>query len=141
MPTTATDTFSIGGLLPQRPNATNECIAVKLKASTTFQQGSLLAEVTASPGVFVPYDGTKSDGSEIPRGLLKYGVTTDANGGYAVGPFGGVRYDAPAYFGGSFFTADLPQSGAGKIDATALTKNTAWHLEQGSVSSGILNIG
>lgn len=141
MPTTATDNFKPGGLLPQRPNASNECLNVKLKASTTFPQGCLLAATTAAPTVFVPYDGTKSDGSEVPKALLRYGCTTDANGDFAIGPFGAKLSTAPAYFGGSFRTDDLPQSGAGAIDATALTKQVAWHLEEGSVTSGILNIG
>ena len=55
MPTTATHTFTPGGLLPATPDPRNSTYSAKLKASTAFQQGSLLAELTATPGVYVPY--------------------------------------------------------------------------------------
>jgi hypothetical protein len=141
MPTSATHTFAPGGLLPATPDPRNSTYSAKLKASTTFQQGSLLAELTATPGIFVPYVAGGSDGSQIPKAILKYALTTDANGGFSVGPFGGIRYDAPIYLHGDFRTDDLPQSGVGAIDATAITNQPAWHLLEGSVTKGIISLG
>lgn len=141
MPTTATHTFTPGGLLPATPDPKDSTLAWKLGASTAFQQGSVLAEATATPGVAVPWVTGASDGTQIPIGLLKYAITTDANGGYSVGPLGGIRYDAPVYVKGTFRTNDLPQSGVGAIGATITTKQPAWHIVSGSVVKGLIQIG
>lgn len=141
MATTPMDTFAIGGLLPATMDPRDSTLTWKLKASTTFPQGCVIAEATANPGIAVPWVTGASDGTQIPLGLLKYGCTTDANGGYTIGPFSGVRYDAPVYVKGTFRTDDLPQSGTGAIGATITTKQPAWHIVSGSVTKGLIQIG
>jgi hypothetical protein len=141
MATTAETTFSIGGLLPATPDPKDSTLSWKLKASTTFPQGCVLAEATANPGIAVPWVTGASDGTQIPVGLLKYGCTTDANGGFPLTAYGGIRYDAPVYVKGTFRTDDLPQSGTGAIGSSITTKQPAWHIVSGSVTKGLIQIG
>ena len=138
MSTTATNVYASGGLQPAFPKPDVLPLAVKLKPNTAFPAGCVLGEITATPGVYGPYAAANADGTQIPKGLLKYGCTTDANGNYSLGEYD-LQMSAPAFFVGSFYTADLPQAGAGAIDANAVTAGT-WRIVQGSVVSGILTL-
>lgn len=53
---------------------------IKLAASTTFAKGTVLGEVTASPGTFDEYATGNSDGTQTARCILARQVTTDAAG-------------------------------------------------------------
>jgi hypothetical protein len=141
MPTSATDTFTIAGLVPAfQPDKTLP-LSVKLVASTTYPAGCLLGEVTASPGTFGPYASGASDGTQNPKAILKYALTTDANGAFSLGQYSGARQDAEAYFKGVFRTDDLPQSSTGAINATALTNQPGWKLLEGTIATGLIDLG
>ena len=138
MSTTATNIYASGGLQPAFPKPDVLPLAVKLKPNTAFPAGCVLGEITATPGVYGPYAAANTDGTQTPKGLLKYGCTTDANGYFSYGEYD-TQQNAPAFFVGSFLTADLPQTGPGAIDANAVTAAT-WRLVQGSVVSGIVSL-
>ncbi len=66
---------------------------------------------TGNPGYryFAAYDDSKSDGTQVAKGLLQYAVSVAPNGMMTVGggEFGEAALSAPAYFAGTFKTADL----------------------------------
>jgi hypothetical protein len=143
VPTSPTHTYTGQKLEPAFPGA-HPCINVKLPVSVNYPKGTVLGEITASPGTFKAYAAGNADGSQIPRAILQYGCQVDASGnitfsdtgGTVGGDHGETAKAAPAYIGGRFYTADLVG-----LDATALTNNPAWALNQGTVANGILDIG
>lgn len=119
---------------PQRAGIRN----VNLKASTTFAAGTILGEITASPGTYGPYASGNADGTQNPIGILQYACVTDASGNitFGAGPAGTAEWSqtakgAPMYEYGEFSTADLTG-----LDANAVTK--LGRLSEGTTSAGIL---
>lgn len=143
MPTTATNTYSVDRLVPVYNAEDALRINVKLPASVTYAKGTILGEVTATPGTYAAYASGSSDGSQTPKCILEYACATDASGNITLGttasggPFGETLLAAPAYFQGAFKTAELVQSGAGAIDANAVTKLGA-HLVSGTIVDGVI---
>lgn len=45
-----------------------------------YVAGTLLGELTSSPGTFAPYSSTNVDGTERPSLILKYSVTINTDG-------------------------------------------------------------
>jgi len=95
--------------------------------------------VTVTPGTFAAYDSGNSDGTQIPKLLAVYDMTSDANGyiylGTASGPLpplagGSVGLSAPAYVCGVFATADLVG-----LDSNAVTLLNA-RFETGTLADG-----
>jgi hypothetical protein len=110
--------------------------AVQLKASTTYVAGTVLGEITASPGTFAPYASGASDGSQVPKMLLREACTTDASGNITgADNLGDTRKDTHAFFAGTFITTALTG-----LDANAVTAG-GWRLISGTVSNGILRLG
>jgi hypothetical protein len=138
MPTAATHTFTGGGIVPFYPKDARRH-NVKLPASVTYARGTVLGEITATPGTFKAYASGSVDGSQNPRAVLEFDCATDASGNVTMGgAAGGSEWGAtlpavPAFFQGTFATAELVG-----LDATALTNNSAWKLLNGTVSSGVL---
>ena len=54
-------------------------IPVRLVAETTFRAGTLMGQRTAD-GLWDEFDPLADDGTETARGVLRYSVTTDAQG-------------------------------------------------------------
>ena len=146
MPTSATNTYSNAGIQPMYDGGEAVQLHVALPASVTYAAGTVLGEVTATPGLFKAYASGSSDGSQVPKAILQYDCATDSSSNITIGaaaggaPFGVTSKSVPAYFAGLFKTAELVQSGAGAIDANALSAAN-WHLVSGSVADGVLNIG
>jgi hypothetical protein len=137
MPTTASTIYTGGGLVPFYPNDARRH-NVKLPASVVYAKGTVLGELTATPGTFKAYASGNADGSQTPKAILEYDCATDAGGNVTLGgaagsQWGGTIPAAPAFFQGAFATGDLVG-----LDATALTNNNAWKLLNGTVSSGVL---
>jgi hypothetical protein len=138
MPTAASFTYTGGGIVPFYPKDARRH-SVKLPASVTYAKGTVLGEITASPGTFKAYASGSVDGSQNPRAILEYDCATDASGNITMGgasggaEWGSVRTSVPAFFQGAFACADLVG-----LDATALTNNSAWKLINGTVSAGVL---
>ena len=139
MATSAIMTFESARVVPLR-NA-DECgeSVVNLKVSTSFSAGTLLGEITASPGTYGPYASGNSDGTQNPTLILEYQCTTDASGnvtfgsGTNGGEWGQTEKGAPCWRNGLFNCADLVG-----LDANAVTK--LGRLIQGTVSAGIVEI-
>lgn len=124
MPTTSTNIYASGGLQPTFDPELARTQAVGLKPSTVFQDGCLIGEITASPGVYAPYAAGNGDGSQVPKFLLKYGGTTDANGLLTgMGEYG-FTLQGICYVKGTFKLSDIPTTGAGARDAAGLAALT-----------------
>lgn len=142
MPTSATNTYSNAGIQPMYDGGEAMLFHVALPASVTYPAGTVLGEVTATPGLFKAYASGSSDGSQIPRAILQYPCITDASSniteGTVVGaaPFGVTTKSTPAYFTGFFQTAELTGLDAGGVAAAQ-----KWSLINGSVTAGTLQIG
>ena len=142
MPTTATRTFDCARIVPLEESLV---LDVRLKPSTTYQKGSLIGEISGSRGLFADYASGNVDGTETPKAILPYACATDSAGLITFGDVstGGEVQEkhqvAPAIFLGVVKTADLPQTGVGAIDATAIT-NAGWKLLQGDAADGILSL-
>lgn len=97
--------------------------------------------VGSTAGTAAAYASGNSDGSQIPRAIAKFTVTTDVQGKITLGPqvgggqWGEVEASAPAYFSGTFKTEDLIG-----LDANALTVWTRAQLLTGTIASGILRV-
>lgn len=136
MPTAATTTFTEDCIDPVYPDVPAPMQNVKL-SDGTYAKGTVLGELTATPGTFAAYADANVDGTGVAKAILKYAVVVasglvtigTASGG---GPFGQTKTHAPVYFGGAFRTSELTG-----FDAAALADLNG-HLANGSVSSGIL---
>lgn len=144
MPTSALYSFTQDVLVPVRnPHLAAEQ-AVKLKASTTYAKGTILGELSATPGTYDTFVPGAADGTEIPKCILAYAVTTDANGLPTL--LGGVfplpDNNVPAYTRGDFdcATIDTAMGDAGTLLAAAIAAAN-WHLSAGTTTAGIVSIG
>lgn len=138
MPTAPSITFTGTPLLPFYPQDAR-MQNVKLPASVTYTRGTVLGEISATPGTFKAYASGNTDGTQKPTGILAYDASTDASGnitwGGAAGSseWGATQPYVPVFYSGTFATGDLTG-----LDATALTNQPSWHLISGTVTSGIL---
>jgi hypothetical protein len=114
--------------------------SVNLPASVTYAAGTILGELTATPGTFRAYVTGAADGSQVPKAILKYACATDAAGNITFGGAAGNAFGlpaekcAPAYWAGTFRTTDLVGLDAGAV--TALGR-----LISGTLANGVLRIG
>lgn len=148
MPTTPILTFSGTARLDPFMDAEDAImIDVALVAASaagitrTYPQGTILGEVTATPGTYGAYASGNSDGTQNPAVILVYEVTVDHSGNLwfgtsATGEFGQQMLAAPAYQSGTFRIQDLTG-----LDAHAVS---AWpaHIVEGAVGgTGIVRFG
>jgi hypothetical protein len=137
MPTSATTQYSGIRLDPYMDPDLARAFSVQLTASTTYAAGTVLGEVTATPGVFKAYASGSSDGSQNPRAILIYPCTTDGSGNITIpGEYGATLKSVPAFYTGTFRCEDITG-----LDATALTNNGTWKLIEGTTSAGIIKLG
>lgn len=137
MPTAAFDTYTGGPLTPFFRPELASVQNVKLPNSTTLVKGTVLGEITASPGSFKAYATGNVDGSQIPKAVLQYDVTVDASGNHTWGggQLGETRPYAPVYFAGFFSTLDLTGFDAGASTAAG------WRMVSGTVADGVTALG
>lgn len=136
MATTPINTYTGKKLEPFINPEQARMINVRLQASVTLARGTVLGELTATQGTFKAYASGNADGSQNPKAILVFDVTTNASGEWAYGEFGETRPGVPVYYAGTFKTEDLTG-----LDATALTNAPQWRLAEGTVASGILRLG
>lgn len=120
MPTSATYTYSGGRVDPamNAGDAMASMLRVKLKASITYAAGTVLGEVTATPGTYGPYASANVDGTQNASVILTRAVTTDASGNITnANEWGAVESDVSVYTLGQFRIQDLVG-----LDANAVTK-------------------
>ena len=144
MSNTAVNTFGNQKLEPYYSGTPHVLESVKLPASVTYPRGTLLGELTATPGTFSAYAAANTDGSQFPKAILAYDVSTDASGNALIAglaPFGllAATPSAPAYFNATFRSEDLKQTGAGAIDANAVT-GPYMRIISGTIAAGVVKI-
>lgn len=99
----------------------------------TYAPGTLIGELTATPGTFKAYAAASVDGSEVPCGILPLGCIVDAQGNINLGgDLGGTTKSVEYYIAGYFQTQDLVG-----LDAEAIAAMNA-RLVSGTIASGVL---
>lgn len=146
MPSTALNAFTQLKLEPVQNPDLARTIAVLLPASITYTRGTILGELVASPGTYKKYDPNGNDGTQVPKALLAYTVTTDSNGmptgvTYPYPPFPGNSM--PAYVRGDFDSATVTAAmgDAGALLAAALNAPGFGALIQGNSAVGMFRMG
>jgi hypothetical protein len=137
MPTAALNTYSMANRLDPYYEANQaNVIDVNLGASLTLAKGTILGELTATPGTFIAYASGNVDGSQTPKGILQYAVTTDGSGNITIANEVGITEKcAPMYISGIFKTTELTG-----LDANAVTK-LGGNLVTGTVADGLFQFG
>lgn len=98
-------------------DAMTSMVPIKVVANQTLAAGTVMGVVTAMPGFYKPYASANTDGSQVPAGILRRAVTTDASGNITNGNEWGALDAATAiYTQGAFRTAELVG-----FDANAVT--------------------
>jgi hypothetical protein len=143
MPTSPVSTWGASMLVPYANPEDAHLEHINLKPSTVYAKGTLVGEITASPGVYGPYLTGNTDGTQNPTHVLQYACTTDASGnvtfgsgvlvGSPGGEFGQTSKSAPAFRTGYFACADLVG-----LDAGAVAK--LGRLVAGDVNTGRIMI-
>jgi hypothetical protein len=140
MPTSALLTFNGANIVPLKNDEDARMEDIQLKASTTFAAGTLVGELSGTPGTYAPYASGNSDGSQLPTHIVKYACKTDSSknstiGDGTTGNEWGVKVPAmPAYRCGYFACEDIVG-----LDANAVTALKA-RLTQGSTTTGRIMI-
>lgn len=114
-------------------------IHVNLGNSLTLAAGTVLGELTATPGKFKAYASGNSDGSEVPKVILRYAAKSDASGNVSVGDavpgeFGQVAKSVEAWYCGTFKTTELTG-----LDANAVAVLNARYVS-GVLADGVIRI-
>src|SRR5262245_7207022 len=142
MPTAPVDTWGMGRLDPyMEPTEAGE-LPVNLIASTSFAAGTVLGELTATPGTYKAYASGNADGSQVAKLILRHACVTDASGfiSYGSSITAGQGQDGvqpasnvtDAFYSGIFKTQDLTG-----LDATAMTA-MGGKLLSGTLANGIV---
>lgn len=140
MPTVNLNTFSQLKLEPAMYPESARMIAAAFQAGQTIARGTLLGELTASPGTYVPYAHGGADGSQVPKAIAAYDIVTDANGMITnlSGPsYPGYSRYAPVYYSGVFNCGDI----YGTELQYALASPGFGSLIQGSATAGMFRMG
>ena len=146
MPTAPSNTYSGKRTVPcYRPDEALPT-AVNFIASINYVRGTLVGELTATPGTFKAYAAGNADGSQNPTGVLVYDISTDAatpianvtlspTAGQTGGEFGQTGKTAPIYQSGFFQASDLVG-----LDAAAIAK-PGWRQVSGNLTAGVVSLG
>lgn len=143
MSTNAIAVYRLDELIPLQDPDLARADNVNL-AVGAYAKGTVLGEVTATPGLFKPYLAANTDGSNVAKMLLKTactvtapvaGDTTGVNDISYGDPNGRTFKATPAFYRGTFATADLVGLDAGAVTALC------GELFRGSLTNGKIVIG
>lgn len=136
MPTTAIATFGVGILVPLKNPDEASTESIRLKPSTSFPAGTIVGEITATPGFYGPYATGNADGTQNPTHIIQYTCITDASSNvtFGTGPAGTSEWSqtspsAPAFRNGYFNCADL------------VAPDTGWLAKMGRLVQGTATAG
>lgn len=102
---------------------------------SSYVRGTVLGELTATPGTYAAYASGNSDGTQTPKAILQYSCIIDAAGNVQLaGEWGQSQKGVPVYVGGGAIFDTTQLIG---LDANAVTKLGA-ALVEGTVSAGQL---
>jgi hypothetical protein len=135
MPTAALHTFNTNKLIPFYHPEDAQAVHFKFPNSTTIVAGTVVGELTATPGSVAAYSNVAADGSETARGVVQYDVTVDGSGNHTWGGslWGETYKSAPVFISGYFKTTDLTG-----LDAPAIAD--LGRLVHGVLADGVLAI-
>ena len=107
---------------------------VQLNASVVYPAGTVIAEVTATPGVYGPYATGGAGGLANASLILQYSVATDASGNIFMGTGAVSEWTqpmaaAPAFRSGYFNCADI------------IAPDTGWVAKMGRLVQGTATAG
>lgn len=110
MPTTHTQAWSARRVEPVKGVEEDHLDPVKLDTGT-YLAGTLIGEVTATPGLYKAYDKDNVDGTQNPTHILEYDVVVASGnhflGDAAASEWGQSMKYTHAWRGGVFDIADL----------------------------------
>lgn len=137
MPTTAAFTYTMADRLdPYYEGNEAPVINVNLVATQTLAKGTVMGEITATPGSFKAYASGNGDGSQVPKGILQYACTVDGSGNVTIANEQGLTQKAvPMYIGGIFNIAELTG-----LDANAVSVLNG-NIVMGIISAGLFQFG
>lgn len=135
MPSSASYTYDMSKRLDPVMEADDAAeISVNL-ADGTYAQGTVLGELTATPGKFKAYATGNSDGSQTAKAILRYACTV-ASGVITIADEQGVTpASVPAFYRGVFRSEALTGLDSGGLEDL----NGA--LVLGDLTTGIVRIG
>jgi hypothetical protein len=134
MPTTAANTYGVAPVTPFYRANEAMMIHAAFGASLTIPKGTVLGELTATPGEFKAYLTGSADGSETAKAILPWDITTDGSKNITIGggEFGVTYKTIPVYVSGFFKTTELTG-----LDAAGIT-DFGGHLISGTVAAGVV---
>jgi hypothetical protein len=135
MPTSPQHTFSnTNQVFPFFEAEEAHIMNVKLSPSLTLAKGTILGEVSATPGTYAAYASGNTNGTQTPKLILVQSVVTDASSNVTrAGEHGATVKHAPAYFPkGTFKTADLVGCDANAVNVLGAA------LVQGDLTTGLI---
>lgn len=138
MPTSAINQYSTNVIEPvfDAARSYQTAQAVRFPASTTLAAGTILGEVSATPGTYAAYLSTHTDGTQNPVGILKRAVTTDSTGNITNwDEWGTPHAHATMFLEGMFRIQDLVG-----LDANAVTALKAVIVEGALGGNGLIRI-
>lgn len=110
MPTSSIATWSGARVEPVKAVEESHLDNVKL-ANATYAAGTLIGEVSATPGTYKAYASGNVDGSQNPTHVLEYPIIVSGGVAYLgdtlLGDVGAPLATIPAWRGGVFDIADL----------------------------------
>lgn len=138
MPSSPSATFGRKMLVPYEhaDKAKTEIVSL---ATGTYAAGTVLGEITATPGTYSAYASANTDGTQNPSLILAYGYVANADGtvslgNSASGEWGQTERGAICYRSGAFKTTDLVG-----LDANAVTKLLG-KIVRGTLADGLIVI-
>jgi hypothetical protein len=136
MPTAPINTYGAQPITPFYNANGALMIEAAFGASLTLAKGTVIGELTATPGEFKAYATGNADGSETAKAILPWDITTDGSKNITIGggEFGVTYKTIPVYVSGYFKTTELTG-----LDAAGMA-DFAGHLVSGVLSNGILCI-
>jgi hypothetical protein len=104
-------------------------------ADATYVRGTVLGELTATPGKYAAYASGASDGTQTAKGFLRDACVVSSGNVTLKDETGITRKYAAMYYSGVFKTSELTGLDAGGLED--LNAN----LISGTVADGIIQVG
>lgn len=131
MPLGATWLFDLSErIMPSRWPESARQMDVSLSTGT-YTHGTVLGELTATPGTFAPYNSGHADGTQTAKAILQYDCVVDGSGNITLpGEWGATVLAVPVWISGYFRSEQLTG-----MDSAGLA-NLSGHVVEGNLTTG-----